>query len=248
MFRFAPVDPRKRMAPLPATDVDTSLLNELFEEIAKNPPAIEARKLLVQQYIQVGWNEAAYDEIQVLLTLVPLDTEVKGFLELFPKQEEPKDSPKPPPITAPLKRKGALVALPDDLATGQNELARDYQALRSSANSLLSELRLLRDLHQQQDAASQSFDKHIPDLAALAAGRITSTVRVKQPGSARFVARAMAAEPPRAVSTFSYLSYLPRVKYCFSHTDKTHIASRPHSLNTENSMLIRNLLGRHMLQ
>lgn len=185
-----------------AADPDMSLINELFEEITRSPPGIEARKVLIQQFIQVGWIEAAYDATTELLILVPHDTEAKAFLELFPNDENNQDAPPPPAYTTtpkPIPQR-TPVELPDDLIRGQASLGKDYEALRSRAKALLSEMRLLRDLHQQQKGSTpSSLDKHIPDLAGLADGRITSTVRPKQPGSARFVARAMEAEPQRAV-------------------------------------------------
>ena len=52
---------------------------------------------------------------------------------------------------------------------------------------------------QQQNGSSSPCDKHIPDLEALVAGRLTTVTRVPPPGSARAVARLMEANPDRAL-------------------------------------------------
>lgn len=45
---------------------DLTLLNELYEEIDRNPPALEARKVLARQCYEAGWLDAARDALQQL--------------------------------------------------------------------------------------------------------------------------------------------------------------------------------------
>jgi len=70
-------------------DPDMALIGELLEEITRNPPAIGARKLLVEHYMAVGWLEAATDHAKELKSLVPKDSDVTEFLEVLQKEPEP---------------------------------------------------------------------------------------------------------------------------------------------------------------
>ncbi|KAK3062070.1 hypothetical protein LTS18_004871 [Coniosporium uncinatum] len=56
---------------------DISLINSLFEDISQNPPAIEARKLLIEQHVSFGWDDAASDQRAELLQLAPHDAEAQ---------------------------------------------------------------------------------------------------------------------------------------------------------------------------
>jgi hypothetical protein len=70
-------------------DPDMMLIGELMEEISRRPPAITARKLLVEHYISIGWIEAALDNTKELRTLAPKDTDVARFLNVLEKKPEP---------------------------------------------------------------------------------------------------------------------------------------------------------------
>lgn len=63
------------------TGPDMSLLAELLEQIERAPPAIFARKLLVEHYTSIGWTEAAQESVQELAKLDPQDMEVQSILE-----------------------------------------------------------------------------------------------------------------------------------------------------------------------
>ena len=137
---------------------DMSLINELYEEMERNPPAIEARKILVQQLMAVGWLGAAGDEAKNILEFAPNDVDALRFLSILPKigiQPSPVSVskskllsgntpswPLPPP------------SLPSDLDAAKLELERDYKALRSNAQILLRDSTLLRDLTWQKEQAT----------------------------------------------------------------------------------------------
>jgi hypothetical protein len=210
------------------SDPDMSLLSELYEEIDRNPPGIEARKLLIEQYMAVGWMEAARDAAQDLLKLKPRDSEAKALVQtLKDVGKQPKPAVKPVETPAPQPFRAApATALPTDREKGKKQLLEGYESLLDQAKSLLRETILLRDLSQQgtesktqakgssilnvlgsffsgdkkkEDTVSARFEKHIPDLAAITDGRVSTVVRVRQPGSVRSVARAMEAKPQEAV-------------------------------------------------
>jgi hypothetical protein len=70
-------------------DPDMVLIGELMEEMSRRPPAIAARKLLVEHYTSIGWVEAALDNAKELRTLAPGDFDVARFLSLLEKKPEP---------------------------------------------------------------------------------------------------------------------------------------------------------------
>jgi hypothetical protein len=181
---------------------DMSLINELYEAISLNPPAIEARKLLVQQYILAQWLDAADDAAKELLKLAPNDKEAQ---ELLTQCQGAPQAPKlvPPKIVVAQvedqEPKPCVPTLPADVDSAKSELLQGYQKLLARAAALQREVRLIRDLQQQKGVSSARCDKHIPDLTALADGRISTVARVRPPSSARSVARSMAADPIRAL-------------------------------------------------
>ncbi|MCJ1396282.1 hypothetical protein MMC18_009171 [Xylographa bjoerkii] len=177
-----------------SADPDTSLLNELYEAISRHPPAIEARKLLIQQLIELEWLDAAGDAAQELLELEPLDDDAIAWDLALGKDivaSPTASTPEAPSI--PTAR-----SLPEDSDTAKLELAEGFKALRARAIVLQREARSLRNLQQQKGIPSPC-DKHIPDLAAIIAGRIGTVTRVGPPGSARAVARLMEADPEKAL-------------------------------------------------
>lgn len=225
--RMAQANNRAGMAPV---EPDMSLLSELYEEMERNPPGIEARKLLIEQFMTAGWMEAAQDAVQELLKLKPRDSEVKALaqtLRAVGKQPNPAVKPaEPPPVPRRPFRAVPATALPKDREMGKKQLLEGYESLLEQAKSLLRETTLLRDLSRQstesqtqassssilsvlgsffsggktkEDSVSARFEKHIPDLVAIADGRVSTVVRARQPGSVRSVARAMEAKPQEAV-------------------------------------------------
>lgn len=203
-----------------ASSPDFSLINELYEEIENNPPGIVARKLLIQQYLTAEWNDSALGAAQELLQLAPGDGDAQSWVLILQEASTSTQSSVP---AAP--QRVSTPPVPEDLELGKVQLYEGYEALRSQAKKLLRETTLLRDLTQQHsertteggstimnvlgsffsinrkkdDPVTSRFEKHIPDLVALANGRVSTVVRVRQPGSVRSVARAMEGKPDEAV-------------------------------------------------
>jgi hypothetical protein len=208
------------MASNPST-MDMTLLNELYEEIENNPPGIEARKLLIQQFLTAEWNDSALGAAQELLEIDPQDADAKSWVSILKDTSSTQSSA---PSVGP--QRISTPPIPADLELGKVQLYEDYEALRSQAKKLLRETTLLRDLTQQHaestitdngssimnilgsffstsrkkdEPITSRFEKHIPDLVALSNGRVSTVVRVRQPGSIRSVARAMEEKPDEAV-------------------------------------------------
>ena len=221
------------------SEPDMSLLSELFEEIERKPPGIEARKILINHYMAINWMEAACESVTELSRLAPRDSEVKSLVAALRNvssftQPSP-TSPSPPRYTtsSPTQQKTFFrfpiqptpVVLPKDRHMGKIELLHGYESLLERARSLLTETTLLRDFTQQTESQqtggaigilnvlgsffaankkkeneiTSRFEKHIPDLVAITDGRVSSVVRVKQPGSVKSVSKAMQSKPKEAL-------------------------------------------------
>ncbi|MCJ1411061.1 hypothetical protein MMC19_005149 [Ptychographa xylographoides] len=187
------------MGPTTGTTPDMALINELYEEISLRPPALEARKLLIEQYAAVGWTEAAADAAYELLKLDPFDVDAIAFLDTYRSATKTEPSPTPAPVSPSTAKRQLLVTLdPENLDPAKEDLTAGYEALRIRAKALQKQVRVLRDVQLQNGIVSRC-DKHIPDLVALAGGRVSSVVRVRPPISARAVARTMEADPDQAL-------------------------------------------------
>lgn len=175
-----------------------SFINELYEEISRNPPAIEARKLLVEQFAAAGWLEAAGDAVKELKQLAPDDPDVKTWVLTFCKPERTSQAAA---TKAPVQ---PAATLPDDLDSAREELAQGYKALRNRAKTLLVEMLHLHSLQNHKGIPGSyktelSSSKHIPDITAIVEGRMNTVVRARPPGNVRIVAKTMQAKPDQAV-------------------------------------------------
>jgi hypothetical protein len=156
-----------------AGDPDMMLIGELIESISRHPPAIVARKLLVEHYIAVGWLEAAVDNAKELKTLVPGDEDVVRFLQVLEKKPDPPAperevlQKKLPVQTVPVyerlqryrkvtapkvveKKTEVLdVSVDDDLDGARQDLVKGYQALRMKACFIFADLMHLQALQKK---------------------------------------------------------------------------------------------------
>ncbi|KAF2179077.1 hypothetical protein K469DRAFT_731332 [Zopfia rhizophila CBS 207.26] len=198
------------MAASGSGEPDMVLVGELFEEISRHPPAIQARKLLVEHYISTGWLDAAQDNAKELKRLVPKDSDVKGYLTILAKKPEPpaptaeaasagSSTSTPTPTPAPVKRKSVQppVQLPTNLESAKQDLSQGYKNLRVKAKSLLTDLLHLQALQKKNGLPTP---KNITKVEAIAEGRNANTVvKAHAPGSARSVARLIQAEPEKSI-------------------------------------------------
>jgi hypothetical protein len=207
-------------------DIDMSILSDLYEQIEQNPPALEARIILIQQYTEAEWFDSARGAIQALLSIDPFNNEAILLSEVVSERERETGKTKPIPTPTPSPRTPiAKVQLNEDLEQVKLELQLGYEALRTHAEKLLRESRLIRDLadknagsnsaspfkgkgisfpfsngpEKQDNAFLARFDAHIVNLTALSSGRVSSVIRVRQPSGARTIAREMESSPLKAV-------------------------------------------------
>jgi hypothetical protein len=202
-------------------EIDMAFISELLEEIERNPPALEARKIIIQQYMEVGWFDAAGDGIQQLLLLDPDDMEAPLWAEIVLQHDLP-----PPPSQKATRAPPPEVQLNADLDLAKLELQQGYKALRERAEKLLREACLIRDValrndepysvnskgkmkapwssyfivpEKKENEFTARFQNHIHNLTEMVDGKVSAAARVRQPRSARAVAGEMEESPHKAV-------------------------------------------------
>ena len=180
----------------------TSLVDDLLTTIESDPSSVDARKLLIEQYESLGWEDAAVGEARSVIELFPNSSGATELLNHYGSKvtEMPKTNNKVPKI--PSKTKAAT----DGLELDALQLRRDYISLQGDASSLLRELSVLADLAPGIDCADR-----LAELTAISEGRIFSAARGRcgkstsfgKEGavrSARAVAASMKAERKHALN------------------------------------------------
>jgi hypothetical protein len=196
-------------------DPDMALIGELLEEITRSPPAIGARKLLVEHYMAVGWLEAALDHANELKALAPGDADVTDFLQVLQKKPEPPALEKKPasihsrpvvearvwdPKTGQYAKAGTVkqnkkasisssVNLNDDLEPARRDLTQGYQVLRAKARFVIADLLNLQALQRKAGLPQSANTKRVQAIAG--GGTNPTFVTSGPPGSARSVARSI---------------------------------------------------------
>jgi hypothetical protein len=183
------------MAPV---EVDMTLINELYEEIERRPPGLEARKLLVEQYLAAEWMDAVRDAVQELQTLCTYDEQVNQWHIAFCQEHSSLNVPAPsgsspnstskPSQTAKGKSKArtlnptiAPAVLPSDpteLASEKQKLITGYRAFRTKAKDLLRDGRLLQSFRVKKGLPPR-HDGKLLDLEAFSEGRITTVLKTR---------------------------------------------------------------------
>jgi hypothetical protein len=201
---------------------DMAYIAELYENISREPPAIGARKLLIEHYISVGneWLDGALDEAKQLKILAPADPEVTSFLQQLEKKSEP---PAPEKKATPVasasrlweykantaRHKSTTWSMPDskrtdatsvqpigDLDEARQDLTTGYRNMRAKATSVLGHLLRLQSLHRK---AGLPQSENVDKVKAIADGRRAGTSsKIRSPGSARAVARHVRDHPKEA--------------------------------------------------
>ncbi|CBX96886.1 hypothetical protein LEMA_P100170.1 [Plenodomus lingam JN3] len=196
-------------------DPDMILIGELLEEISGNPPAIAARKLLVEHYFSVGWHDAALENAKELKELAPKDSDVIKSLKILekkapqpPASEEPKKlvsltsnpsakqlewDPKSATyktVTQPKGSKQSSDPTPPaniDLDTAKKDLVEGYATLQARTAFVFSNLVHLQTLQKKAGVAQSQNISRIEVLAH--GGKPNSSLKAEPPSSVRSVAR-----------------------------------------------------------
>ena len=188
---------------------DMVLIGELLEDISRHPPAIHARKLLIEHYISISWLDAAKENANELRKLAPSDPDVTAFIKLLSKKNVP-----PPPPPAVVKKKPTPtvnvrpvqnkkqpqppVHLSGDLDAEKQAFAKGHAKLRHRAKHLLVDLLHLQAL---QKRSGLETSPNTPKIQALAEGG-GKNAKSSAPVSARKLAKQIHEElaPNRALT------------------------------------------------
>ncbi|KAL8796360.1 MAG: hypothetical protein Q9195_001267 [Heterodermia aff. obscurata] len=182
---------------------DVALIGELLEDIERNPPAQEARVLLMQQYATCGWHDAACDEAHQVLNIDPSVYEAQTYLWTHTAgqrevggggKEEGEGKGKgraksvQPDTNSKAKERDSKglqrqrgqapewrpKLIPITSPKGSlQELEDGYVALLKNANLLLQEMKFLKDLK------APNCENAISDLSAITQGRMSNVVKTK---------------------------------------------------------------------
>ncbi|KAF2016474.1 hypothetical protein BU24DRAFT_202478 [Aaosphaeria arxii CBS 175.79] len=199
---------------------DMVLIGELLEDISRHPPALGARKLLVEHYISVGWLDAAMDNANELRRHAPHDPDVANYLAVLSKQPEPPapepagkstisvttnaqraSTQEPPKFTASTmfsrKKPKTATQLPKDLESTKQDFAQSYTSLRQQANTILKDLLHLEKLRKR---SNMPVSPDTPRIEAIVNGSNSTTLqKYSPPCSARSFARTIQSDKENAV-------------------------------------------------
>jgi len=209
--------------------VDMTLLNELYEEIERRPPALEARKLIIQLCMEAGWIDTARDATRDLLALDPYDEDALGWADmLYEDKSTQSHSQNIPAPSEPISRPPSA-SVPVHVGGPQPELVQGYEGLAARKANLFQDNDSARDLakpYEPQALEKEKRGKGISFMNVLGSifsfgkkkeaavssrpkmhiqnltnitDRVNSVVRASQLASFQSVARAMEKNPARAV-------------------------------------------------
>ena len=185
---------------------DISLINELYDAIELNPPALEARRLLMQQFVEMGWFEAANDTAKELLSFLPTDRDAQDICDRYNKvltQAVLSSQTVSAPSRAPSQHRQAVISKITDVDLAAHDLAQGCKLLVIRAKRLQQEIELLRNneflrTFQPGDVA---IAKQLTTLDAIVGGRLSTTWNPNRPQAARAVAQRIATSPTTATAT-----------------------------------------------
>jgi hypothetical protein len=181
-------------------ELDVTLLGELYEEIDRNPPAIETRKILIEQYLFANWKDSATGAIEELYAICANDPQVSQWYIMYCsarpnhlQQSVHKSAAQSSSSLSTLRSRfahaarGTLRRVPrkpewvfeeSEQLAGLSRIQEQYTNLRSSAASLLHDMKLFQNLQMGKGKQRQgnSANSTITALEHLAAGRITTAL------------------------------------------------------------------------
>lgn len=152
-----------------ATWQQTSLVDDLLTTIENDPTSIDARKLLIEQYESLGWDDAAAGEARTIIELFPDAKETPELLSRYGKDATKKSKKKSKQSKRPAKKSADSTK---HSALDVQQLGVEYIVLQDDAKKLLRELSVLADLSPETDLKDR-----LAELTALSEGRMFSVAR-----------------------------------------------------------------------
>ena len=196
-------------------DPDIELVSEMIEHISRNPSAVEAREILMQQYNACGWFSGAKEVAQDILKLDAFNKEAKACLDI--NLEMYFGSVKAKAQGGSSKRVDGKVPTRETSTNSKPSVfpisspSSALRELEEGYTDLLKRARLLHEqtkrLHSLMGTGSKISEGHILNIAALAQGKVSHVVRTEPLTSVKDVAKAMAAEYENGGGSGSDIAY-----------------------------------------
>ena len=183
-------------------DPDMALIGELIEHISQNPSAVEARKILMQQYNACGWFSGAKEVAEDILKLDPFNWDANACLDA--DLETNAGSVKANAESGNTKQingKVPMAKMSTSWKPSVFPISSPSSALRELEEGYTALLKRARVLHEQaklwhglKEIDSDGSEMHVLDIATLAQGKVSHVVRTEPLTSVKDVAKAMTTE------------------------------------------------------
>ncbi|KAF7186626.1 hypothetical protein HII31_12035 [Pseudocercospora fuligena] len=202
----------------PSGEADFTFVSELLQAIEDDPTAIEARKLLADQYALFGWQDSAQAEWKKVLELRPGDKDAKSSFRVNKGPRGMKfETGQARSVPSSIARQAG-----DDARI--SELEAEIRSLMADAKDLVKDLQIYQTMCPDLD-----FSGKIADVKAIADGRSRAVLKVRQPQSAHAVATSVqsSSKPEDAIfaDLDSYARWL-RNEHHSSNLDKVRDATK----------------------
>ena len=186
-------------------DPDMALISELIEHISRNPSAVEAREVLLQQYNACGWFSGAKEVAENILELDPFNQEANACMDAdlessagSVRANAEGVSPKQRDGEAPTAKRSTSwkpsVFPISSPSPALRELEEGYNGLLKRARILHEQAKLWHDLKEMN---SNGTEEHLMNIAMLAQGKLSHVVRTEPLKSVKDVAKAMTTKNER---------------------------------------------------
>ena len=190
------------MASTNSNEPDRTLINELYDAIEQQPPAIEARRMLMQHFTFCGWSEAAVGIALELLMHTPGDTEA---ISIVKASEQQQNKTLPSQSTSQSSSDVFSTQLPiilpkiTDWDTAMSDLTIGVKMLVARAKTLREDAETLFKLQEQKNSNNM-----LALIDALLQGHLNaSAVKLRRPEGARSVAWRIQSSADRAMDIAS---------------------------------------------
>ena len=180
-------------------DPDIALIGELIEHISRNPSAVEAREILMQQYNTCGWFQGAKEVAENILELDPFNLDANACLDAELERIDrrvkanagvgkPRQTNEKAPTGEGIPSWKPTVLPISSPSSALRELEEGYHDLLKRARSLHEQTKLWDDL---KVVNSYDSEEHVLNIAMLAQGKLSHVVRTEPLTSVKDVAKAI---------------------------------------------------------
>ncbi|KAF8862363.1 hypothetical protein BDZ45DRAFT_799179 [Acephala macrosclerotiorum] len=193
-----------------AATVETTLLDELYTALDRDPSSVYVHERLLEVWAELGDKEMTAGFASTLQQLDPNNEIAARFLGQTPKSKpkpkqgsDKKKTPKAPrqqgfsniPGASPSQGEPSNSQPVTNLSTQEKDLSNGYTILKLEAQLLQVELTAVLSHLSTSDSEDQEV---LPNLQAISEGRVSSVIAMEQPMAVRERARKIKASPSQA--------------------------------------------------